>query len=77
MTDQLEPLTNRRMRDLEAQRDAARDIALVLEEANEKALRLHTMIAVGPNTGLCVECQRRFPCPTLHALTGADEDGAA
>lgn len=75
---ELEPLSNRRMRDLEVQRDAARDIALVLEETNEKALRLHSRLPVAlGDLPRCKECSRVWPCNTRRALTGCDDEAGA
>jgi hypothetical protein len=62
------------------QRDSARDLAALLEERNEKALRLHYAKSFTTMVDLpdyCAECALTFPCPTRRALTGADEDGAA
>lgn len=72
-----EHLLERRVRDLTrerdeltVQRDSARDIALVLEEANEAALQLH--VARDYGLKLCAGCALPHPCSTRRALTGAD-----
>lgn len=54
------------------QRDAARDLAQVLADRNDRALALHiTFPGLG---GRCACCREMFPCRTVRALNGDDED---
>lgn len=64
---------------LREQRDAARDLALVLMEANDAALDLHPTEFIISTTSFptCPTCKTPSPCLTRRALTGADEDAAA
>ena len=58
------------------QRDSARELAALLKERNEKALRLHVLnlnLFDGLGVHYCKHCGHPFPCPTRRALTGADE----
>jgi hypothetical protein len=58
------------------QRDSARELAALLEERNENALRLHVERPHGVYA-YCERCLEDWPCADVRALTGADEDGAA
>ncbi len=70
MTHWRTPPTFEDVLNLAAERDRARDIAVVLEQQNAAALALHTAYPslVGPQV-TCVHCKWSYPCPTARALT--------
>lgn len=74
-----EPPLPRSMRQvILAERDRAREIAVVLEQQTAAALALHDPLLLGTGedhaTGFCPTCHVVAPCPTAVALGGGFPD---
>jgi hypothetical protein len=62
------------------QRDSARELAAVLADRNDRALAIHerrpgfSIVTGGRTLDWCSADFHVYPCPTVRALTGDDED---